>query len=72
MHKNNVSYNVSFNTSQTYFEIAECGGAWPEWATILIIVGSILCCCGCCAALGWIFCRRRKGGMNSGYVQTYG
>ena len=60
------------DTNQTYFEISECGGAWPLWATILIVIGSVLCCCCICACLGYVFCRRRKSGMNQGYVQTYG
>ena len=61
-----------FSSNQTYFEITECGGAWPEWATIIIIVGSVLCCCCCCGVLCYCFSRQRKGGLNQGLVQTYG
>ena len=64
----NIPIIVSSN--QTYFDISECGGAWPLWATILITVGAVLCCCGICAALAWVFCRRRKGGMTQGLVQN--
>mmetsp|Transcript_839 Transcript_839/g.1224 ORF Transcript_839/g.1224 Transcript_839/m.1224 type:complete len:270 (-) Transcript_839:104-913(-) len=56
----------------TYLEISECGSKnFPLWIIIVIAVAGCLCCCGCCAVVVWLFCRRRKG-INTGYVQTYG
>ena len=55
-----------FNENQTYFEISECGGAWPpQWLITLFYVAIVLvpvcfCLCGCFAIWWCSFRRKRK------------
>jgi len=61
------------DANQTYFEISECGGAWPpQWLVDLFIVGCVLLClCFVCCGIGccW-WCSFRKKGKKKNKEQN--
>lgn len=68
----NSSLPNSTISNSTYYEITDCGGGSTfPWVWPGLGIG-IFCCCCCCIGAYCINKRRNKGGLNTGYVQTYG
>ena len=59
-------------SNSTYFEITECGKGEVPWLYVGIGLAAFCCCCCGCAIAGAYCVRKRKSGINAGYVQTYG